>query len=169
MAPDLALDLEASGLAGIADFDAPLRAGERDADFVAAPFDAAPLDAAPDFDAVPDFDAAPDFDAMPDLDAVLDFDAAPFAPAAFEPALFKAAPILDAPFAAALTPLVSVSFTAAFVLPAPAFVAFLLLAPAPFASGADFFVLLDAPPEPIPDLRDFVVLSAITRLLPAFA
>lgn len=117
--------------------DAPLRAGEREADFVAAPFDAALFDAGPDFVAAP-------FEAALDLDGLL--------------------------LAPALALLVGAAFIPVFEAPALVLVAAPLPPElAPFDAGAAFFVLLDAPPELEPDLRDFVVLSAITRLLSAFA
>lgn len=124
------------------DLAAPLRAGERDADLVAPPFDAAPFDPAPDFEAEPDFEAA----------------------------LFAPAPDFDAPlFAADFALLAGDDFIPVLLAPAPVLLAaFLLLAPALFEAAA-FFVPPDAPPELEPDLRDFVVLSAITRLLWAFA
>jgi hypothetical protein len=115
-------------------------------DEVEALFAADRLRPAPDFDAPALFfadDFAPDFDAPPRADerAVL-FDAAPF-----EAVLLFVAP----------------DFAALFF--APDFAAlFLALEPELFA--LDFLL---EPVELEPDLRDFVELSAITRLLSAFA
>jgi len=132
----LAPDFEVSDFEAPELFAAPLRAGEREADFVAVLFDAPPFAEEPDFDAVV-FDAPVLFaaDLAPDL--------APPA-AAFVPLLVAPAPVLVAP---ALLPEPELfDPEAAFLLPSP-----------------------DAPPELAPDLRDLVVLSAITRLLSAFA
>lgn len=142
-APPFWPDFDALDLeAAPADLVVPLRAGDRDAVLAAAPFDAAPFDPAPDFEAEPDFEAA----------------------------LFELAPDLDAPlFAADFELLAGDDFIPVLLAPAPVLLAaFLLLALAPFAAAA-FLVPPDAPPELEPDLRDFVVLSAITRLLWAFA
>ncbi len=102
-----------------------------------------------DFDAP---DLAPDFEAA-DLEAAVDFDATPRAGEReadfFEAALDFFAAVFEPPFAPVFMPAFMPDFDAAF-----------LLELAPF-DAAVFF----APP----DLRDLVVLSAITRLLSAFA
>lgn len=102
----------------------------------------------------------------------VDFDAAPRAgerAADFVAALFVAADFVEAPFAPDLAALLLALPVAADLdaPPADLVAPLLLLALAPFDAAALFFVLADVPPEP--DLRDFVVLSAITRLLLALA
>lgn len=134
-APGLALDFDASDFVDAVDLDGMPRAGEREAVFVVALFEVAADLVGPVLAATPDFAAV--------LEAALDFDA--------PPAALVDIPDFVAPDFDALAP----DLVAAFVL----------LGLALFAAPAVFFVPLDAPPEPAPALRDFVVLSAMTRLL----